>query len=32
LLRKPIDRAFIISVIDGVILPALGITPPKTTD
>jgi len=32
LLRKPIDRTFIISVIDGVILPALGITPPKTTD
>lgn len=32
MLRKPIDREFIISIIDGVILPALGITPPKKTD
>ena len=32
MLRKPIDRDFIISIIDGVILPALGITPPQKTD
>jgi AcrR family transcriptional regulator len=32
MLRKPIDRDFIISIIDGVILPALGITPPHKTD
>jgi AcrR family transcriptional regulator len=25
MLRKPVDRAFLVSVIDGVILPALGI-------
>lgn len=27
MLRKPVDRAFVISVIDGVILPACGIRP-----
>jgi hypothetical protein len=27
ILRKPVDRAFVISVIDGVILPACGIRP-----
>jgi AcrR family transcriptional regulator len=26
--RKPIDRAFLISLIDGVILPAVGLKPP----
>jgi AcrR family transcriptional regulator len=26
--HKPIDRAFLISLIDGVILPAVGLTPP----
>jgi hypothetical protein len=26
-LRKPVDRAFIISLIDGVLLPALGLPP-----
>jgi len=32
MLRKPIDRTYILSIIDGVILPALGIVPPKKTD
>ena len=32
LLRKPIDRDFIVRIIDSVVLPALGITPPKQTD
>jgi AcrR family transcriptional regulator len=27
ILRKPVDRAFVISIIDGVILPACGIRP-----
>ena len=27
ILRKPVDRAFVLSVIDGVILPACGIRP-----
>ncbi|MEJ3404745.1 TetR/AcrR family transcriptional regulator [Rathayibacter sp. YIM 133350] len=27
MLRKPVDRAFLISVIDGILLPALGIRP-----
>ncbi|HXR43888.1 MAG TPA: TetR/AcrR family transcriptional regulator [Pseudolysinimonas sp.] len=26
--RKPVDRAFILSIIDGVILPAVGLRPP----
>ena len=26
ILRKPVDRAFLISIIDGVILPAVGLT------
>ncbi|HEY4267164.1 MAG TPA: TetR/AcrR family transcriptional regulator [Galbitalea sp.] len=26
--RKPIDRAFLVSLIDGVILPAVGLKPP----
>ena len=26
ILRKPVDRAFILSVIDGVILPAVGLS------
>ena len=30
ILRKPVDRAFVISVIDGVILPACGIRPALT--
>ncbi|WP_411699395.1 TetR/AcrR family transcriptional regulator [Conyzicola sp.] len=35
-LRKPVDREFLISVIDGVLMPALGLATPKdaplTTD
>jgi AcrR family transcriptional regulator len=27
MLKKPVDRAFLLSVIDGVILPALGLAP-----
>lgn len=27
--RKPVDKAFLISLIDGVVLPAVGIAPPK---
>jgi len=27
ILRKPVDREFLVSLIDGVILPALGVTP-----
>ncbi len=27
LLRKPVDREFLVSIIDGVVLPALGIHP-----
>jgi AcrR family transcriptional regulator len=27
ILRKPVDRDFILSVLDGVVLPAVGITP-----
>ncbi|NEN05938.1 TetR/AcrR family transcriptional regulator [Diaminobutyricibacter tongyongensis] len=27
--RKPVDRDFLISLIDGVLLPAVGITPPR---
>jgi AcrR family transcriptional regulator len=27
LLRKPVDRAFLISVLDGVLLPAVGLAP-----
>jgi AcrR family transcriptional regulator len=27
MLRKPVDRAYLLSVIDGVILPAVGLTP-----
>ncbi len=27
ILRKPVDRDFLISIIDGVILPAVGLTP-----
>ncbi|MES2169202.1 MAG: TetR/AcrR family transcriptional regulator [Actinomycetota bacterium] len=27
ILRKPVDREFLLSVIDGVILPAVGLTP-----
>ena len=27
ILRKPVDRAFLISVIDGVVLPAVGLRP-----
>lgn len=26
--RKPVDREFLVSVIDGVVLPALGVAPP----
>jgi AcrR family transcriptional regulator len=29
MLRKPVDRAFLISVIDGVLMPALGLAAPK---
>ena len=29
ILRKPVDRAFLVSLIDGVLLPAVGLTPPK---
>ncbi len=29
--RKPVDRAFLIAMIDGVVLPALGIVPVPTT-
>ena len=29
ILRKPVDRAFVLSVIDGVILPACGIRPAR---
>lgn len=28
ILKKPVDRAFLISLLDGVILPAVGIRPP----
>jgi AcrR family transcriptional regulator len=28
ILQKPVDRAFLISMIDGVLLPALGLSPP----
>ena len=28
--RKPVDRAFLISMIDGVVLPALGVDPAGT--
>jgi len=31
LLQKPVDRDFLISLIDGVLLPALGIPAPKPT-
>jgi hypothetical protein len=27
MLRKPVDREFLISVIDGVLLPAVGLAP-----
>jgi len=27
ILRKPVDREFLVSLIDGVILPALGVKP-----
>lgn len=30
--RLPVDRAFLLSVIDGVVLPAVGIRPQSTTD
>ncbi|GAB3606962.1 TetR/AcrR family transcriptional regulator [Conyzicola nivalis] len=29
MLRKPVDREFLISVIDGVLMPALGLAKPK---
>ncbi len=29
ILRKPVDRAFLVSLIDGVILPAVGLSAPK---
>ena len=29
--RKPVDRAFLIAMIDGVVLPALGLVPVPTT-
>jgi hypothetical protein len=28
--RKQVDRAFLISLIDGVLLPAVGLTPPPS--
>ena len=28
ILQKPVDRAFLISLIDGVILPAVGLARP----
>jgi AcrR family transcriptional regulator len=28
--RKQVDREFLISLIDGVLLPAVGVTPPKS--
>jgi len=31
LLRKPVDRAFLISIIDGVLLPAVGLVPSAET-
>ena len=31
MLRKPIDREFLISVIDGVLMPALGLAKPAAT-
>ena len=31
ILRKPVDRAFVLSVIDGVILPAVGLRPGPPT-
>jgi AcrR family transcriptional regulator len=30
--RKPVDRAFLVAMIDGVVLPALGIVPVPTTN
>jgi hypothetical protein len=29
ILRKPVDRAFLVNLIDGVILPAVGLRAPK---
>jgi AcrR family transcriptional regulator len=31
ILKKPVDRAFLISIIDGVLLPALGLAKAQTT-
>jgi len=31
ILQKPVDRAFLISLIDGVILPAVGLTHPEVS-
>ncbi|MFI5039663.1 MAG: TetR-like C-terminal domain-containing protein, partial [Solirubrobacterales bacterium] len=31
ILRKAVDRAFLISLIDGVLLPAVGLRPPHET-
>jgi AcrR family transcriptional regulator len=29
ILQKPVDRAFLVSLIDGVLMPAVGLAPPK---
>jgi AcrR family transcriptional regulator len=29
ILQKPVDRAFLVSLIDGVLMPAVGLVPPK---